>query len=60
MLADWMSSVTGQNEALDRIGGKRVNAQGGTSEIVAVLKTIDAGIRANAAKPTAGAPREPR
>jgi hypothetical protein len=59
MLADAMSRATGQNEALDRIGGTRVNAQGGTSEIVAVLKTIDAGIRANAAKPTAGAPREP-
>lgn len=48
----------GLGDAKSRIGATITN-EGSTRTIVAALDRIDAGIRANAAKPTAGAPRGP-
>jgi hypothetical protein len=50
----------GLGDAKSRIGATIVNSDGGSRTIVAELKEINAGLKAAAAKPTAGAPREPR
>jgi hypothetical protein len=50
----------GLGDAKSRIGATITNENGGTRQIVGALNEINAGLKAAAAKPTAGAPREPR